>query len=149
LGVVTAIAPGTATISATSENKTGSADLTVSAGDPDAAPQITGVSPGTLVEGQNATITGTKFGGTAAENMVRIGGIAASVTSVTPTSLQIMVPNMNCKPAQALNVQVTVAGNTSAPHAQAFTPAATLSVAQGKQQVIATPNDFCLQFAAS
>ena len=149
LGLVTAIAPGTVMISATSENKTGSAELTVSPGNPDEAPQITGVSPSTLVEGQNATISGTRFGGTTTDNLVRIGGIAASVTTVTPTSLQIVVPNMNCKPAQALNVQVTVAGNTSAAHPQAFTPAATLSVAQGKQQVISTPNDFCLQFGAS
>jgi hypothetical protein len=126
-----------------------SADLTVSAGDPEAAPQITGISPATLVEGQAATITGTKFGATAAENVVRIGGIAASVTSVTPTTLQVMVPTMNCKPAQSLNLFVTVAGNTSAARAQAFTPATTLSVPQGKQQVISSPNDFCLQFAAS
>jgi len=149
LGVVTAISPGSATITATSENKSGSAELTVSAGNPDEAPQITAVSPGTLVEGQAATITGTRFGATAVENMVRIGGVATSVTSVTPTTVQIVVPNMNCKPAQALNLQVTVAGNTSAPHPQAFTPAATVSVAQGKQQVISIPNDFCLQFAAS
>lgn len=148
-GVVTAITPGAATITATSENKSGSAELSVSAGNPEEAPQITTVSPGTLVEGQAATITGTKFGATAVENMVRIGGVAASVTSVTPTSLQIVVPNMNCKPPQALNLFVTVAGNTSAPRSQAFTPAATLSVPQGKQQVIATPTDFCLQFAAS
>jgi len=83
LGVVTAISPGSATITATSENKSGSAELTVSAGNPDEAPQITAVSPGTLVEGQAATITGTRFGATAVENMVRIGGVAASVTAVT------------------------------------------------------------------
>jgi len=148
-GVVTALSPGVATITATSENKSGSAQLTVSAGNPEEAPQITAVSPGTLVEGQNVTITGTKFGATAAENMVRIGGVAASVTSVTPTALQIVVPNMNCKPAQTLNLLVTVAGNTSTPRSQAFAPATTLSVAAGTQQVISTPNDFCLQFAAS
>ena len=147
-GVVTAITPGSATITATSENKSGSAQLTVSAGDPEAAPQITAVSPDTLTEGQAATITGTKFGATAAENMVRIGGVAASVTSVSATTLQIIVPNMNCRPAQALNLFVTVAGNTSAPRSPAFTPATTFSVAQGKQKVITTPNDFCLQFAA-
>ena len=100
---------------------------------------------GTLVEGETATITGTKFGATAVENMVRIGGVAASVTAVTPTSLQIVVPNMNCKPAQALNLFVTVAGNTSTPRSQAFTPATTLSLAQGKQQVVSTLGDFCLQ----
>jgi hypothetical protein len=148
-GAVTGLAAGSTTIIGTSESKSGSAQVTVSAGNPELAPQITAVSPGTLVEGQAATITGTKFGATAGENMVRIGGVAASVASVTPTSLQIVVPNMNCRPAQTLNVQVTVAGNTSAPRPQAFTPTTTFSVPQGKQQVIATPADFCLQFPAS
>ncbi len=148
-GVVTALTPGSTTIIATSETKSGSAQVTVSSGNQAQAPQITGVSPNTLVEGQAATITGTKFGATAAENSVRIAGVSASVTSVTPTSLEIVVPNMNCKPAQTLNVQVTVGGNTSVPRPQAFTPPTTLSVAQGKQQVISPPADFCLQFPAS
>ena len=147
-GAVTAVSPGAVTITATSENKSGSAQLTVSAGDPEAAPQITSVAPATLVEGQGATITGSKFGATAAENMVRIGGVAASVTAVTPTSLQIVVPTMNCKPAQKLKLFVTVAGNTSAPQSPDFTPSTTFSLTQGKQKIISTPNDFCLQFPA-
>jgi len=148
-GLVTALTPGSTTIIATSEGKSGSAQFTVSSGNPELAPQITNVSPSTLVEGQAVTITGTKFGATAAENSVRIAGIAASVTSVTPTSLQIIVPNMNCKPAQTLNVRVTVGGNTSLPSPQAFTTPATLSVAPGKQQVFSAPADFCLQFPAT
>lgn len=148
-GLVTALSPGSTTITATAEGKSGSAQFTVSSGNPDLAPQITSVSPNTLVEGQTVTITGTKFGATAADNSVRIAGIAASVTSASPTSLSIIVPNLNCRPAQTLNIYVTVAGNTSAPSPKAYAPTAMLSVAPGKQQVFAAPADFCLQFAAS
>ena len=105
------------------------------------------ITPGTLVEGQAATITGTKFGASAGANVVRVGGVAASVTAATTTSLQIIVPKLNCKPAQNINVDVTVAGNTSAPKAQPFTPGATFSLAQGQQRLISVPTNFCLQFA--
>jgi hypothetical protein len=148
-GLVTALAAGSATIIATAESQSGSATLTVSAGNPADAPQITAVTPTTLVEGQSATITGTKFGASASENVVRVAGVAASVTSASPTSLQIIVPKLNCKPAQTINLDVTVAGNTSTPRPQAFTPATSFTLAQGQQQMIATPSDFCLQFAST
>jgi len=145
-GLVTALSPGSTTITATADGKSGSAQFTVSSGNPELAPQITSVSPNTFVEGQTVTITGTKFGATAADNIVRIAGIAASVTSVTPTSLQIIVPDMNCKPAQTFNLYVTVAGNTSAAKSQPFSPATTFTLAPGKHQLINNPAGFCLQF---
>ena len=148
-GVVTALAAGSTTIIATSELRSGSAPLTVTAGNPADAPQITAVTPSTLVEGQPATITGSKFGASASANVVKIGGVAASVTSASPTTLQIIVPKLNCKPPQAINIEITVGDLTSAPKAQAFTPASSFSLAQGQQQLFATPVDFCLQFPAS
>ena len=148
-GVVTAVAPGSTMIVATAEGKSGSAQITVSSGNPADAPQITGVTPGTLVEGQPATITGSKFGATPGENVVRVGGVAASVTAASATSLQIIVPNLNCRPAQAINIQITVGQNVSAARAQPFTPATTFTLAQGKHQLIANPGDFCLQFPAT
>jgi len=148
-GVVTALTAGSTTIIATSESKSGSAQVTVSSGNPADAPQITAVTPTTLVEGQAATITGSKFGATPGENVVRIGGVAASVTAASATSLQIIVPNLNCKPAQSIAIDVTVGGNTSAAKSQAFAPASTFALAQGQQRVIATPTDFCLQFPAA
>jgi hypothetical protein len=147
-GLVTALSAGSTTIIGSSEGQGGQAQLTVTAS-PD-APQITGVTPTTLVEGQAATITGTKFGATAAENIVRVGGVAASVTGVTATSIQFVIPKLNCKPAQNISIDVTVAGNTSAPRTQPFTPSGTtFTLAQGQQRVITTPADFCLQFAAA
>jgi hypothetical protein len=149
-GVVTALTAGVVTITATSEGKTGTVQITVNAGNPADAPQITSVTPSPLVEGQAATITGTKFGATADANVVRIGGVAASVTAASATSLQIIVPNLNCKPAQNVNVDVTVAGNLSTPRSQPFTPGgAPFTLAQGRQVLLGVPANFCLQFPAS
>ena len=148
-GSVTALTAGATTIVATSEQRSGSALLTVTPSVPVDAPEISGITPATLVEGQSATITGTKFGATAVENIVRVGGVAASVTSVTPTTIQFVVPKMNCRPAQNLDIDVTVAGKTSAAKAQAFAPTTSFALAQGKQQLITNPADFCLQFSAS
>jgi len=148
-GLVTGLTTGSTTIIATSEGQSGSATLNVTGGNPADAPQISAITPIPLVEGQAATITGTKFGATTDANIVKVAGVAASVTSVNATSLQFIVPKLNCKPAQTINVDVTVAGNTSAPKAQPFVPSATLSVAVGQQQLISSPTDFCLQFGSS
>jgi hypothetical protein len=148
-GVITGLTAGTATISATSEGKVGTIQITVVTGNPDDAPTITTITPSTLIEGQAATITGTKFGASAGANVVRVAGVTASVTSATATSLQIVVPNLNCKPAQNVNVDVTVAGNISTPKSQPFTPATSFTLAQGQQKMIASAADFCLQFGTS
>jgi hypothetical protein len=150
-GVVTGLTPGAATITATSEGRSGSAQVTITSGNPADAPQITSITPSPMVEGQPATINGSKFGAAAVDNIVRVGGVAASVTAVTPTSIQITVPNLNCKPAQPVAVEISVGGNTSAPRTQPFTPAptSTFTLAQGKQQLVTDPANFCLQFPAS
>src|SRR5688572_5621453 len=119
-GLVTGLTAGTVTITGTSEGRTGSVQITVTSTNPADAPQIASITPSTIIEGQAATITGTKFGASVAANVVRVGGVAASVTSATATSLQIVVPKLNCKPAQNINLDVTVAGATSAPKAHPF-----------------------------
>jgi hypothetical protein len=148
-GVVTGLAPGAATITATAEGKSGSAQVTITAGNPADAPQITSITPSPMVEGQPATITGTKFGASPVDNVVRVGGVAAAVTAATPTSIQFVVPNLNCKPAQNIAIDVTVAGSTSAARTQPFTPTSTFTLAQGKQQLVTNPANFCLQFPAT
>ena len=148
-GLVTGLTAGTVTITATSEGRTGSTDIVVTTGNPADAPTVSAISPATIVEGQNATITGTKFSPNIADNVVRVGGVAASVTNATTTSLQIVVPTLNCKPAQNINVDVSVGGLTSAPKAQPFTPGATFSLAQGQQRILSNSSGFCLQFAAT
>jgi hypothetical protein len=149
-GVITGLTAGTATISATSEGKVGTIQITVVTGNPADAPTIATITPSTLVEGGAATITGTKFGATAAANVVRVAGVSASVTSATATSLQIVVPNLNCKPAQNVTVDVTVAGNISTPKSQPFVPGTPpFTLAQGTQRLISNPAEFCLQFGAA
>jgi len=148
-GRVTAIRPGTTSISASSEGVSAPlVQLTVTRGNPADAPQITAVSPGTLVEGQAATITGSKFGATPGENIVRVGDVVATVTAASATSLQIIVPNL-CRPAQPLELEITVGPNVSDPKTQPFIPATTFTLAQGKQRLVVNPADFCLQFPAT
>ena len=148
-GLVTALSPGSTTIIGWSEGQGGPAQLTVTRGNPANAPQITAVTPSTLVEGQPATITGSKFGATPGENIVRVAGVAASVTAASATSLQIIVPKFNCRPAQTVSIEITVGPNVSDPRAQALVPPSTFTLAQGKLQLITNPADFCFQFAAS
>ena len=141
-GTVTGVGQGKASISATAEGQVGTVEISV---DP---PTIATITPSPLVEGQPATITGTKFGPTAVANIVRIAGAVAQVTSATSTTLQVIVPNI-CKPEGNIAVEVTANGSTSATKAQSFKPSKTFTLAQGQQQLIASPNDFCLQFPAS
>lgn len=72
-----------------------------------AAPQVTGVSPATLVPGASATLTGVNFNATPASNTVTIGGVAATVTGGTTTSLNVTVP---CTSSGSVPVTVTQGG---------------------------------------
>ena len=141
-GLVTGVGQGKATISATADGQIGSVEISV---DP---PTIASVSPNPMIEGQPATITGTKFGTTPASNTVRIGGVVAQVTSASATTLQIVVPAV-CKPEQSVSVDVTTNGSTSASRPSPFKPTKTFALAQGQFQLITNPSDFCLQFAPS
>jgi len=72
-----------------------------------AAPQVTSISPATLVPGASATLTGTSFHATPASNAVTIGGVAATVTGGTTTTLNVTVP---CALTGSAEVQVTKGG---------------------------------------
>lgn len=56
------------------------------------APQVTGVSPATLVPGASATITGFNFNATPDLNSVRIGGVGAPITGGGAGFLTVTVP---------------------------------------------------------
>ena len=101
-GLVTGVAAGSATVSATSEGVSGDAAVTVT---PPSPVTIASVSPDPLVEGQSATITGTGFSATASENAVTIDGLAASVTAASTSSLTVTVPTAECKPARSAQVR--------------------------------------------
>ncbi|HUQ84407.1 MAG TPA: Ig-like domain-containing protein [Gemmatimonadaceae bacterium] len=139
-GVVTGVASGLVTITGSVGTVAGSVLITV---DP---PEITAVTA--LVEGQPATITGTKFATAAGGNVVRVGGVPATITAATATSIQIVVPKV-CRPASNIAVDVTARGARSASKSTPFAPAATFALAVGQQRVITNPSDFCLQFGAT
>ncbi|HEX2207690.1 MAG TPA: IPT/TIG domain-containing protein [Longimicrobium sp.] len=92
------------------------------------APQVTSISPATLVPGATATLTGINFSATAANNTVRVGGVAATVTSASTEQLQITVP---CVLSGTVGVQVTQAAMTGVPLAATLqAPQRTLDVGQ-------------------
>jgi len=72
-----------------------------------AAPQVTSISPATLVPGSTATLTGTGFHATPASNTVTINGVAAAVTGGSATTLDVTVP---CTVSGTVPVQVTQGG---------------------------------------
>lgn len=76
------------------------------------APQVSSISPATLVPGASATLTGTNFNATPASNTVRIGGRVATVTAATTTSLTVTVPCVSS--GNAVPVAVTTGGMTGA-----------------------------------
>ncbi|MGH9839561.1 MAG: IPT/TIG domain-containing protein, partial [Blastocatellia bacterium] len=57
-----------------------------------APPQITGFSAATATAGQTITINGSGFSSTPAENLVRIGGLEATVVSASPNQLSVITP---------------------------------------------------------
>jgi len=72
-----------------------------------AAPQVTSISPATLVPGTAATLTGMNFNATPGSNAVTIGGVAAAVTGGNTTSLTVTVP---CTASGTVPVQVAQGG---------------------------------------
>lgn len=110
---------------------------------------LTSIAPDTLVEGQSATLTGSGFSPTPANNTVTIGGVAAGVTAASQTSLTVTVPASNCQPARDAGVSVSVGGLASNSVTKRVHPAAFLSLAVGEQMIIQHPDQFCLQFRAS
>jgi hypothetical protein len=110
---------------------------------------ITQIAPDPIVEGQSATITGTGFSATPADNTVLVEGIAGTVTASTTTSITFTVPTFDCLPAQDVSVQVFVTALPSVPTDHAMTPASFVSLQVGEMLRVEDPNDFCFQLAAS
>jgi hypothetical protein len=110
---------------------------------------VTQIAPDPIVEGQSATITGTGFSGTPADNTVLVAGVAGTVTASTPTSITFTVPTLDCQPAQDVSVQAFVSGLPTVPTNHPMTPAAFVSLQVGEQLRVEDPNDFCFQLAAS
>jgi uncharacterized protein YjdB len=124
----TAVSAGTATITATSEGRNGSATITVSV-----PPSITSVSPSTLVPGTVMTITGAAFSPLPSGNTVRVGSVAAPVITASSNQLTATVP---CIESGTAPVTVTTSGLTSQSASATIAVATqTLAVGQSAQML--------------
>lgn len=112
-GLVTGVAVGAATVTATAEGKSGTAAVTVAIG-----PQVTAIAPNGLVPGTTATITGVRFGAGLTDNVVLIRNVAATVTAASATQLSVTVP---CLATGAATVQVVTGGAMSPASAATIT----------------------------
>jgi hypothetical protein len=145
-GLVTGITPGMVTITATVEQTSGAGQVEVRL---PSSVAVSGVSPSPIVEGAEATITGQGFSVIASQNVVRIGGVAATVLAATETSLRVRVPAGRCLPGGGINVQVISGGDQSENLVHPFRPAAFLDVPVGQQVILSDASAFCLQLDAS
>jgi hypothetical protein len=110
--------------------------------------RLNAVSPDSLVEGGQATLSGAGFSSQPAVNHVMVDGVAADVVSATSTSLTIAVPRADCRPARTVEVRVEV-GNQGAALQHPLRPAAFVDLPVGQQIIIPASAESCLQFAPS
>ncbi|MDH3228121.1 MAG: Ig-like domain-containing protein, partial [Thermoleophilia bacterium] len=144
-GFVTSVAPGSATIFATTGGRSGGSAVGVD--DPN-APRVLSVTPSELVEGQPATLNGNNFSAVAAENVVTIDGFRATVTAATATSLDIVVPALGCRPRHPASVAVTVGSRTGRSSYPAR-PSSYFQLAPGQLTILQDPATHCLRFDAT
>jgi hypothetical protein len=114
-GVVSGVATGNVTITATSEGVAGTIAMAIA----DVPPlQISGVSPATLGPGVTATISGANFDANLADLDVTVAGLPVTVAAGTATQVTVQIPAfVPCQPTQNVTVSVTgVAGTVTRAH---------------------------------
>jgi len=115
-GNVAALSAGTTTITALSEGVSAAVPIVIAAPAGTVAPAITTMSPAVLTPGITATINGTNFSATAANNGVYFSGVPATIVSASPTQLTATVPVaalLPCKSTQPVDVEVTTVAGTA------------------------------------
>lgn len=120
VGLVTAVASGSAIISGSIDGLAATLTVTVRPVPSAFAPTISTVSPPILRPGGAYTLTGLRFGVSPGANQVRIEGMAATVQSASSTQLTIVLPTVGftCEPSRDAFLQVSAgpfAGGTTAP----------------------------------
>ena len=130
---VTGLATGTGlTVTATAGGTSGSTTMSVVAG---TSPTVSAVAPNPLLPGGSATITGTNFDPTPANDVVTVDGIAATVTAASATQLTITLPTGGFACSATRDVAVTVITNAlSGARLAPLDPASTLSLTAGQSQ---------------
>ena len=113
---ILAVAPGSATVTFTATDPEGlgaSQSIDVTSESPRSL-GITSVAPATFLEGAQATISGFGFSSVPADNEVLVGGLAATVTASSATSLSVTVPVSDCLPPRRAELRVTVEDDSDA-----------------------------------
>ena len=133
-GVVTARGDGASLLTATVEPAAAgspavSASIWVVVGSD--AVLVTGTDPAVLVEGAPAEIQGFGFSVVPADNVVTLGGLPATVSASSLSSLQIVVPG-DCEPPREATLLVEVVGTTSPPFPVGAEPEAVWDLAVGE-----------------
>ncbi len=150
-GSLKALAGGSVTITATSEDITTQITVVVSPPPGTSVPTVTTISPATLTPGAIATITGTSFDAAVAGNTVEIAGVAVPVTAATTTQLTVKLPaaGLPCVSTQPVNVDVSTIAGTGTKQ-QTLTVATPRSLAVGATfMATAAGNAACNELSAS
>lgn len=136
-GLVTGVADGVATITATSEGVSGTASVVV--GNPP-APVISAITPALLRPGVQAVITATNLSPNTSGNTVTIGGVPVVVTSVSGAQLSVQLPQsgFTCKPTHDAEVKITV-GGLSGTRGHPLQVATDLSLVAGDHRLLLDP----------
>ncbi len=140
LGVISAVAAGTAVISARNEGVTATLRVRVTATATATSPRITSVTP--LVAGGAAVVTGSNFAATIGGNVVLVEGIPATVTGATTTQLNITLPASGwaCDNVRPVSLQVNANNETGVGTASLRT-AVPRTLAVGQSLVLSTASD--------
>lgn len=112
LGLVTAVAAGTAVVSASTEGITASVRVRVTANVTSTSPRIATVTA--LAAGGTAVVTGSNFSSTVNGNTVLVEGVPATVTSASATQLSLTLPPTGwaCEFERSVSLQVTANGES-------------------------------------
>ena len=140
LGVVTAVAAGSAVISASADNATGSTRVRVTANATATSPRITSVTP--LVAGASGVVSGSNFSPTLGGNAVFVEGVAATITAATATQLNIALPSSGwaCENERPVTLQVNANNETGVATATLRT-AVPRALAVGQSLVLSVAGD--------
>lgn len=148
-GLVSGVTFGTTWIVATSEGKLDSVSLRVRSL---FAPTVATTAPASWTPGIAATVTGTNFSLTPAENEVYVNGAQATVTLATATQLSISVPAVTvlpCSPTGPVPVVVVVNGDSATGSAN-LAMATQRTMAVGQSMLLTSQADIsCNEFAST
>jgi len=141
VGWVTGVAPGSATITASSEGK--SSIVAVSVSPVSSGPFVGSASAVLLTPGASILLVGQNFSDTPSQNFVTVDGVTATVTAASATQLTVTLPPVSsfpCEATHSANVVVRV-GNQSGTLQVPLQVATQRSLAVGQSLILLNQGD--------